>query len=416
MAVRNIIILTSSFPYEGGEQFIESEIKFWENSKFDNIYILPNSQKGKMRELPRNIKVVTDITDCKFKFIYIIKALLFSVFYKEVQYLLHENLDKFSWSRYWVALKLCANLVRQHEKLERAINRLHGETLVYSYWNDVTAYSACLLKRQGKVKYVISRAHGADLYKERRKFNYMPLKKFFSFDYDCIFLLSKKALKYYKKNYDGNDKSFDIGRLGVSIPEKIPAYFFSENKIKILSISYCVPVKRIDKIIDALGEYAQNKNIEIAWTHIGGGELLSKLKERAQFLADKNDNFNYNFIGHIANDEVRKVLQDNSYDIFINTSESEGIPVSIMEAMSFGIPAIAPDIGGISDLIQHKKTGYLMSERSDKHEIIQAINYLHQNLKQENLRFDARNWIIKEFNSEKNYLTFIRKVEKLAEL
>ena len=51
--------------------------------------------------------------------------------------------------------------------------------------------------------------------------------------------------------------------------------------------------------------------------------------------------------------------------LFINTSESEGIPVSIMEALSFGIPVIAPDIGGISEIITSGLNGILIDRKDN---------------------------------------------------
>ncbi|MGQ1693165.1 glycosyltransferase [Acinetobacter baumannii] len=416
MAVRNILILTSSFPYDGGEQFIESEIRFWEQSKFNNIYILPNSQKGGIRNFPERIKLISNPNEKRFKLFYLIKALLSFVFFKELIFLVLNSNNKFYWRSYWAVLKTCANIVLQKEKIERAIVGLEGDFLVYSYWNDVTAYAACLLKRKGKVKQVVSRAHGADLYKERREYHYMPIKWQFSNDYNELFLLSDSALKYYSSNYGARNNILSVSRLGVDLPLKYPSYIFNPKKIRVLSISYCVPVKRIDKIIEALSQYAYLNSIEIEWTHIGGGDLFNSLGSRAKYLADEIPEFNFNFVGQVANADVKKMLQKNSYDIFINTSESEGIPVSIMEAMSYGIPAIAPDVGGITDLVKHKKNGYLMSQHSDISEIIDGIKYLHNESVAIQNRVNAREWILKEFNAEVNYLKFINKIENIAEM
>ncbi|MFR4320263.1 MAG: glycosyltransferase [Blautia massiliensis (ex Durand et al. 2017)] len=47
----------------------------------------------------------------------------------------------------------------------------------------------------------------------------------------------------------------------------------------------------------------------------------------------------------------------------MNVSSSEGIPVSIMEATSFGIPGIATDAGGTKEIIRDKENGVLLSYR-----------------------------------------------------
>lgn len=413
MAVRNILILTSSFPYVGGEQFIESEIKFWAQSEFKNICILPNSFKGKLRFIPYQIKVVGDSRNEKYKIIYIIKALFSSFFIKELKMLFINK--KISFINFWAALVTCANIVRQKEKINTVISGFKGDTLVYSYWNDVTAYAACLLKKEGKVTQVISRAHGADLYKERRKNHYMPIKWQFVNDYDAIFLLSLAALKYYRVNYGASDDILNISRLGVEIPNNIPSYSFNKKVIRVLSISYCVQVKRIDKIIDALTLYVKTHPVSVEWTHIGGGELFESLKAKAEKSANDASAFNYNFMGHVNNSDIKQLLDTESFDVFINSSESEGIPVSIMEAMSSGIPAIAPDIGGISDLVQHTNNGYLISSQATIDEIVQGLEYLHQESIMSSYRIAAKEWILKEFNAENNYFEFIQQINSLVE-
>ncbi len=51
--------------------------------------------------------------------------------------------------------------------------------------------------------------------------------------------------------------------------------------------------------------------------------------------------------GGISNAEVFQFYRDNKVDLFVNASTSEGLPVSIMEAISFGIPSIATNVGGL---------------------------------------------------------------------
>lgn len=51
-------------------------------------------------------------------------------------------------------------------------------------------------------------------------------------------------------------------------------------------------------------------------------------------------------------------------DIFALSSNYEGLPLSILEAMSFGLPVVACDVGGVNEAVIHEKTG-LLSERGD---------------------------------------------------
>lgn len=50
----------------------------------------------------------------------------------------------------------------------------------------------------------------------------------------------------------------------------------------------------------------------------------------------------------LGNQLVYDFYRNNDVDVFVNLSESEGIPVSIIETISFGVPVVATDVGGNS--------------------------------------------------------------------
>jgi glycosyltransferase involved in cell wall biosynthesis len=56
-------------------------------------------------------------------------------------------------------------------------------------------------------------------------------------------------------------------------------------------------------------------------------------------------------MGQVAHEDVLKWFEENSADVFVNVSSSEGLPVSIMEAFSYGIPAIATAVGGMPEIV-----------------------------------------------------------------
>lgn len=409
--MNSLVLVTSSFPYEGGEQFLESEIEHWSNTKFDNIYIAPYSTEGGIRVYPKHIKIIKP-EYVKPNIVYVFLSLLDSIFYKELLYIIRNT--KFSeWKlNFQSALKTVALTLKLEDILKDSLNHIDGDITVYSYWNDVSFYAACMLKRKGVINHVISRAHGFDIYEDRRPNNYMPLKRQFMKDFDTVYLLSKNALTYYSRLYKVTSKPLSISRLGVKIPSVQPPFKVNNNKISVLSISYCVEVKQINKIILAIEEYARmNDNLNIEWTHIGDGPLFEELKFNAYTLIPKYSNIDIHFIGHLDNKEVMNVLQNNSFDLFINTSKSEGIPVSIMEAMSYGIPAIAPDVGEVSELV-NESNGYLLPKHFSTEDIIKGINTIVNSNNREYYRSNAVHWIEKYFNSNINYPLFISQVER----
>jgi len=58
-------------------------------------------------------------------------------------------------------------------------------------------------------------------------------------------------------------------------------------------------------------------------------------------------------------DEISLCLAYNSADIFVSASREDNLPNTVLEAMSCGIPCVGFDVGGVSDLVVHRETGYL---------------------------------------------------------
>ncbi len=412
--MNKLFILTSCFPYEGGEQFLETEIEFWNDTKFDDIFIVPASSNGKPRFIPNNIKVIErKSTGSKTK--YVMLALTHSILFKELSYLIKDMDIKDIPFCLNSIIKNTAVLIREIEYLKLVLQPYkESDITIYSYWNDISSYAACILKRQGIVSKVVSRAHGFDLYKERRPAKYMPLKRQFVKDYDRIFLLSNSSFKYYHDNYNANYQNLDIAKLGVEIPSKISHISSEANVLKLLSLSYCVPIKQIDLIMDAIESYAyQNPTKPIVWTHIGDGSLFNSLEAKARSLISLYPNLKINFTGYLDNSKVKSHLATTKYDVMINASKSEGVPVSIMEAMSFGIPVIAPDIGGISDLVNNTN-GFLMPSICNKEDIIKGIEYICNT--DAALSENAHLCVTRNFNSSINFPDFINRIEGISGL
>ncbi len=76
------------------------------------------------------------------------------------------------------------------------------------------------------------------------------------------------------------------------------------------------------------------------------------------------------FLGHLNEAGVRKEL--NEADVFVLPSFVEGVPVSAMEAMAVGVPVVATNVGGTSELVDHGRSGFLVRP-SDPHAIADAV-------------------------------------------
>ena len=77
-------------------------------------------------------------------------------------------------------------------------------------------------------------------------------------------------------------------------------------------------------------------------------------------IAELPGNIRVSLMGTTQHDDVMAYCCQNAVNLFVNTSSSEGLPVSIMEAISFGVPVIATDVGGTREIV-NTDTGRLIS-------------------------------------------------------
>ncbi len=95
----------------------------------------------------------------------------------------------------------------------------------------------------------------------------------------------------------------------------------------------------------------------VKWSHIGDGDERSIIE---QVLERVGDNVGVSLLGQLPHESVIDWLRENEVDVFVNVSTTEGVPVSIMEAFSFGIPVIATNVGGTREIVDDS-CGVLLS-------------------------------------------------------
>lgn len=414
---KNLIILTSSFPYYPGEYFLENEIDFWSATCFDQVFILPISAEGWSRKIPKNINILDSEKNEK-KIIYAIKALFNRLFYYEVFRVLKKyksNHFKRIFFELCYSFKASALTLKERDRIYRTIGKISGDVYVYSYWNSTSSYAAVLLKKQGFVKKVFSRIHGYDIYRDRNPKNIVPLKEVLINQFDKVFALAPGAIEYLKNEYSASTNVLEVARLGVDIPKTDIVNSNEGNKIKILSVSSCIELKQINLMIEAFEILlSRNGELIIDWVHFGDGDELGSLVAQSKSLKDKFPSFFYEFKGFVPNKKVIAYLSGNKFDVFLNASRSEGVPVSIMEAMSFGIPVVAPDVGEIKDIV-NSSNGVLLARNFTPEKIADAIvdiffgNTLDK-------KIAARNTVEEKFDMKKNYKNFVARICELSEI
>lgn len=116
-----------------------------------------------------------------------------------------------------------------------------------------------------------------------------------------------------------------------------------------------VPIKRVDVFLQAVSQVARMRP-DVRAVIVGDGTLRGELEALAQALGLRE---HVVFAGR--RDDVETYLQSSR--VFVLTSDSEGLPLSIVEAMMCGLPVVAPDVGDVGDLVRDGENGFLVRER-----------------------------------------------------
>ena len=181
---------------------------------------------------------------------------------------------------------------------------------------------------------------------------------------DRALLISRKGEAYFHERYPECRTAF--------CPLGTEDYGWSPVQretglIRVVSCSTVYPLKRVPMIFEVLNTMEEYK---IEWTHIGGGQDFENLVNEVK-LKRKN-HLKVNLVGATSHQEVVSFYRNNKYDVFLNLSVNEGVPVSIMEAASFNIPVVATNVGATSEVVA-PEVGYLVSDNPAISEVQEAI-------------------------------------------
>ena len=238
--------------------------------------------------------------------------------------------------------------------LKKFIQKLRldkNTTLYYTYWFHRSALALTILKQQSIVKYMVSRVHGVDLYDERWDIGMVPFRGYILDYIDILFPISLSSKEYLEKKIKADQvHKLSVSKLGVQVQNSVnlerPVQF---PNFSLISVANLYPLKRIHEIPEILNKINE---VQIHWYHFGDGPLREKLMSTTENM---KSNIKFFYFGQKDNQEIIKFYKENYIDLFISISLSEGLPVSIMEAMSFGIPIFAINTGGIPELVNQER-------------------------------------------------------------
>ena len=413
---KRLVVFLSNFPYGFSEPYFGTELPYLAKH-FDQISLVPAdlapsiSTEKLSFDLPENARVeewkVKQFS--KFNGLEIFKMLLSPIFRQELWNLVF----KFKPNSRSLALKTCvsswlrAMSFAEHLAQTNLVSGLNENVVLYSYWCTDLSLAMAMLKEQGFTQTMITRIHAWDLYFDRDPSGYLPFRSFIFSKLDGVYPISEKGRNYLLETLGSEfGPQLRVARLGTE-PLQSKPYVREAKILRILSISKIIPLKRLDLLIESLG--IAQRSISIVWHHLGGDDAQTKA-----LAESKLKGVDFTFFAFQGKVRYYQQLEENTYDLFINLSTKEGLPVSMMECMSLGIPVLATDVGAVSEIVDHEKNGWLISVDSDAKSIAEKIcsiallteEEMQQTRQAAYLKWDSN------FNSIRNYSDFSEKLLK----
>jgi glycosyltransferase involved in cell wall biosynthesis len=143
------------------------------------------------------------------------------------------------------------------------------------------------------------------------------------------------------------------------------------HEFNILINSRLVVQKNIHLVIEAMGSI---KNLDINLKIIGEGGEFERLENIITDLKIQN---RVKMIGKVENNLISEYLKTSN--LFIQASDYEGLPHSILEAINYEVPILSTEVGGCKDLLDNGDRGFIISSPQNKQQIAEKIDYIYEN-------------------------------------
>jgi glycosyltransferase involved in cell wall biosynthesis len=156
---------------------------------------------------------------------------------------------------------------------------------------------------------------------------------------------------------------------GVDLEEfGLQSTVYKGNESNIIFVGRLIPNKGLEYLVKAAKILVDEKVKRIKFKIVGDGPCRQQLEE---LVAKHGLSTHFEFLGHVP--RVSDVLREGG--IFVRPSLTEGMPLTVLEAMASGLPIIATKVSGTSEIIIHNETGILIEPGNVK-QLAEAIKYL----------------------------------------
>ena len=221
-----------------------------------------------------------------------------------------------------------------------------------------------IVGKQCKITKVIYQAHGFHFYKGAPKKNwllYYPVEKWLARYTDALITINREDFELAKNKLKlrNNGMVYYVPGVGIDTAQynranqireaKRSELRLNEDDIALISMGDLIERKNYGAAIRAI---AKANNPALQYYICGKGPEEEKLKALANHLGVSDQ---IHFLGFRS--DIKELL--TASDVFLFTTRQEGLPRSMMEAMASGLPCVASNIRGNTDLLENEEGGYL---------------------------------------------------------
>ena len=371
-----LYIFTDGYPFGQGEkQFVGPETDYL--SQYFEVSIVcfvseeKKEDKANISQLPEGVNLLCFPEGTFGQYIlYAIKALFNRYLYAELIDIIKSR--KKIFSRIYASYKyLIVALYQQSVFRKNNIFNTLKDSVFYTYWMAPYCLGIALEKTKRAEVKLITRTHNYDLFNDRVSCGRQPFQALKARLADRVLFVSPLNREYFVNEFfynkeDEIQEKCEICRLGcfprVNIPRK------KDNQFRIVSCSSVVSLKRVDLIAKSIIKLSDPS---IEWVHFGDGSELNAVKRIV-----RGSKSQVRFYGYVPNEKIVEFYSRNYVDMFLTTSAAEGSPVSIQEALSFGIPIVGTNVGGVPEQIQGN--GILLNSTPTIEDITNAIESIRE--------------------------------------
>jgi glycosyltransferase involved in cell wall biosynthesis len=359
----DLVMLTGRFPY--GEAVLRGELAVTAPC-FDRIFIVPSRPGGEAASVPKNAVAVDLGWKAGWSRSEKLDVLRSRLAMRIVGRTLRRPAD---WSAYAARARAYLDILAENLLKARSLEKWVEENdlrdaVFYDFWFENSTLAIAALRHLGVIRCAVARAHRFDVFDfDEANLRRVPFREFKAESLDAIFAIAEDSAAYMRERIGVNAGKVRLARLGVTFPPSYPVV--ASDPPLVVSCSNLIPRKRVHLIPEVLRACGRR----LRWVHFGEGPERARIETAAASLPDSVE---WELRGWVDNTEIRDFYAGHAVSAFLSLSLSEGVPVSMMEAQSFGVPIVSLDVGGVAEIVV-PGTGILLPPEGTVEAVAEAL-------------------------------------------